>query len=184
MQTFFIIFSMLSLCTALFDFLFYRIPNVFCILIATFFFIGSAFFYPLDKILDALLFSAGTLVVSFLLSSFRLIGAGDAKFLTVAALWAGSTYFFPFIFVTSCFGGLLGLVYYLVPKRIDKIRLKINLFLTKIFQDSPIATFYGRYEKLSFQKSHSKKNGKTLLPYGVAIWGGCLMITYLNIWGS
>ncbi|MBN9343251.1 MAG: hypothetical protein BGO76_03595 [Caedibacter sp. 38-128] len=184
MQTFYIIFSLLACCAALFDFLFYRIPNIICILIALVFFMGSIIFYPFEKIIEALLFSAGTLGISFLLYAVRVLGAGDAKLLAVCALWAGSTNFLLFIFVTSICGGLLGIFYISFADQIDKIRLKINLFLTKILQDGFMWAFYKRYEDLPFKSNRSIGSKKLILPYGIAICGGCLTVTYIKIWGA
>jgi prepilin peptidase CpaA len=183
-QTFYIIFSLLSCCAAVFDFLFYRIPNIICILIALFFFAGSTLFYPLDYLMEALLFSAGTFGVCFLLYAVRVLGAGDAKFLAVAALWAGGVNFSLFILTISICGGLLGLFYLFASNEINKIRLKINIFLTKFLQDSILWTFYKRYKDLPFTSNRLEENKKVILPYGVAICGGCLAITYIKIWGS
>lgn len=145
---------------------------------------GSAIFYPVEMIKEALLFALGTLGVSFLLYAVRILGAGDAKLLSVCALWAGSTNFLIFILATGLCGGLLGVLYISLASEIDIIRLKINVFLTKLLQDSFLGAFYKRYEGLPFKSSRSTESKKVILPYGMAICGGCLVLTYLKIWGA
>ncbi len=184
MQTYYILFSLLACFAAIFDFLFYRIPNVFCSLIAIIFIMGSAIFYPVEKILHAFLLSGGTLGVCFLLYLMRILGAGDAKLLTVSSLWAADTNFLYFMLTTSMCGGLLGLLYLMSSDKIDIIRIKLNLFLTKFFENNFVSGFYKKYAELPFKNSYSTEKGKIFLPYGVAICGGCLMITYIKIWGS
>lgn len=184
MQTYFVLFSLLACFAAIFDFLFYKIPNIFCGLIAILFLLGSSIFYPVEKILHAFLLSGGTLGICFVLYLMRILGAGDAKFLTVSSLWAVDTNFLYFMLVTSACGGLLGLLYIMCSDKIDIIRIKLNLFLTKFFENSLMSAFYKRYGELPFKNSRSQDSGKIFLPYGVAICGGCIMITYINIWGS
>lgn len=184
MQTFYIIFCLLACCAAVFDFLFYRIPNILCILIAVFFFMGSAIFYPIEKIIESIFFSAGAFSIGFLLYAGRILGAGDAKFLAGCALWGAGPNFIIFIFAIGMWGLLLSILYTAFSKQLDKIRLKINIFLTKSLQDSFLWTFYERYQGLPFKEVRSGKNKKVILPYGIAICGGCLILTYIQIWGA
>lgn len=145
---------------------------------------GSAIFYPVEKITEALLFSAGAFGVTFLLYTIRVLGAGDAKFLTVCALWGAGSNFFIFIFAMGMCGLFLSILYTVFPNQLDKIRLKINIFLTKFLQDNFLWSFYEHYQGLPFKEVRSGENKKVILPYGVAICGGCLILTYIQIWGA
>jgi len=148
------------------------------------FFMGGAIFYPLESITEAVLLASGTLIVSFLLYAVRVFGAGDAKLLAASALWLENSNFLLFILATSILGCFLGIFYLKWSDEIDKIRLKINIFLTKFLQDGILWTFYKRYQELPFKESRSPESKKVILPYGVAICGGCFVITYIKIWGA
>ena len=107
---------------------------------------------PVD-VWGGLVVSVFMFAVGVLCFRFRLMGGGDAKLLTVVALWAGPTLILPFIFVTTLVGGVLSLAW-LTPFR-NAVPL------------APLAV--GNVNLGLFSTS---------MPYGVAICGGGLYLAF------
>lgn len=85
----------------------YTIPNSLCIAVAALFpahIIASSGYASVPGALAA---AAAVFAVGFALFAFRIAGGGDVKLMTAAALWAGPTEIFEFLFVTALGGGLL-----------------------------------------------------------------------------
>lgn len=94
-------------------------------------------------------------VLTLILFALRLIGAGDAKFGSAAAVWFGVGSGFPmFVFYTSLMGGVLGLVTLVLKK-------------AQPWPAAPKGTWLA-----------SAQAGENRVPYGVAIAMGFLMTAY------
>ncbi|MFZ1108268.1 MAG: prepilin peptidase [Rhodomicrobium sp.] len=86
------------------------IPNrVVLALAAGFALFTAAAQMPLSQISLHLLCAAAVLALGFLLYSRSLFGGGDAKLLSVAALWFGFNSLLPFLAATALAGGALSL---------------------------------------------------------------------------
>jgi prepilin peptidase CpaA len=121
-----------------------RIPNWICITVAVFGHFRLAFFGPLDDALYTIVSAVAVLLIGLVLFAGRIIGGGDAKFLTATVLLVGCHDLYPFFMVMSIFGALLALT----------ILLLKHTFLPA-YLGPKFAAFAG--------------TSKTMVPYGVAI---------------
>ncbi|WP_411817155.1 prepilin peptidase [Hyphococcus sp. DH-69] len=130
----------------------FKIPNwISIILICTYPAAGLAVGAHPQIILEGLLIGAGSLVVSFGLFAFKIVGGGDAKLFAATAPWVGLSGFGMFLFYT----GLSGLA------------LAIAMVM---FRKLPILPVYAHAPWLI--RLHERKKD---LPYAVAIGGGALL---------
>ncbi len=99
-------------------------------------------------------FAAGGLVLvgCFILFAFNVIGGGDAKLLTAAALWLGWDDLYTLLFLTALMGGPL-------------------CVLLMLYRAAPLPLWAYNFEWL--HRLHQPKAG---VPYGVAICGAGLVL--------
>ena len=178
----------LSFLGAICDFLVYRIPNfvVGLILIGSFINLGLAHSHA-DFYLSGLIFII-TLLSGYLLYAFKLMGAGDAKFLSASILWIEPNFVVSYLALVTIGGGVLALLFIFMPHQIDYMRLKMILFLQKKYKISEtnqdVKGVKG-YLHLPFLNVRTSTWMKTLIPYGVAIFIGNLISTcaHITAWG-
>ena len=179
--TFYIFLMLLNGVIALYDFSFYRIPNVLVLLLILIYCCSAPFLLSFSEILISSGIFAGTLAVGFLLFFFGIFGGGDAKYLAVTGMWAGSEHYLPFILITTLAGGALALIYLLSQR--------IFIFCSSGLWNQ-ILLVEKRYTKLRYVWSFSGKGPEThkepaikgnVLPYGVAISFGMIVTLYLNL---
>ena len=105
-------------------------------------------------------FAAAAVVFALGLVGFSLgwMGGGDAKLLTVAALWLGAGNVAPFIFYTSIFGAILTII-------------------ILIFRSASIPAGWQRREWIS--RLHQRDAG---VPYGVAIAAAGVVVYAKTPW--
>lgn len=182
-ELFFIIFAFLALCAALFDFLFYRIPN-FLLALMIVIYVPVAFFTqnPHD-IKTAALLSLATLGVGFVLYLLKLMGPGDAKFLAVCVLWASFGNLPLFFIMMALAGGVLSMVYLVAPAWMLNARLKMRTFFQEKLSVTPLHDFYQRYVNLPFEDAGDGTLKGTQVPYGVAIFGAVFYMTLYMLRG-
>lgn len=104
------------------------------------------------------LVALGVMACMFVFFGFGWIGGGDAKLITVVALWLGADHTLSYVFTTAVLGGLLTLV----------IVLFRSVPLPRSLHDIPWIA-----------RLHSIKSG---IPYGVAIAAGALLILPRTPW--
>jgi prepilin peptidase CpaA len=176
-----IIYAILHLSIAMYDFSFYRIPNVL---------LGALFMLyvlciPFMMETEAILISFGVFLVvlalGFGLFALKYFGAGDAKYLAVASLWiGGGQEIIQFILTVTVMGGGLAIVYLLLKDhmarlsdivwaRIQKVETKYP-FLQYVWVGSGDGAERGRRENISSRA----------IPYGVAIASGALIMMKLK----
>lgn len=176
----FILFGLIALIIAIFDFLFYRIPNVFVlgiiglfILLAALGFLGTSGWESLKQ---TLMISGAFLLFGLLFYALKWMGAGDVKFMFASILWTsyvGLT--FVFLFITSFIGGIIALICYFFPGYIDGIRLKGVDIIKERFKSN---TFIMNYANQPFIFLESENRSGVRIPYGVAISSGVLFVVY------
>ena len=170
-----------SFIAALSDLLFYRIPNA---LIATILAgVGFKLFleHPnTDYYLTALIFLI-TLLSGYLLYAFRIMGAGDAKFLSASILWLMPQDVPSYLVIISISGGILSIFYIFWHSYIDSLRIN----LIERMKGSCIFNQDWMF-KTSLQSSFTYANtdsvwSKTLVPYGVSIFTGSVILVSLYL---
>jgi prepilin peptidase CpaA len=134
------------------DVLTMRIANAISITLAgTFFIVAPLAGMPFGQLLIHLGVGLAILVAGMLLFQFRLVGGGDAKLLSAAALWIGYEQLLPFIVYVTVFGGALA-VALLAYRSFPASALPLPDWATRL---------------------HQKNEG---MPYGVAIAAGALIV--------
>ena len=122
-------FAALTFAAAVSDILRYTIPNRICLaIVALYPAYAIAALPPADWLAAVAVASAG-LAVGFGLFSLRLCGAGDAKLLAAALLWAGPNHALPLVVLTTLAGGAIAIFMYLQHRlvRFSKLtRLALN----------------------------------------------------------
>ncbi len=136
-----------------------KIPNWLNVLIGISFF-GAAFLagMPLEQIGWHVAVAALVLVFGFGLFAFSYIGGGDAKLLSVAALWLGTGQVMEFLVVMTLAGGVLALA----MKFWWWIRLE--------------------FELRGFEQVKSRIKTSIDIPYGIAIAAGALFAFRHSWW--
>ncbi|MDX1737704.1 MAG: prepilin peptidase [Alphaproteobacteria bacterium] len=147
----------LCLAAALNDIKYFKIPNT-LVLFGGLLFIPTAFIsLSADMVIDHLILAGIVLVVCFIVFAFGIFGAGDAKFLSVAALWSGPEFFPLLLIVMALVGGVMASVQFLR----SRYEIKFNLGMLDI----------RRLEEIQNLK----------LPYGVAIATGAVSAAILQV---
>lgn len=172
------LFLILGGCAALWDFLFYKIPNTLVSGIIILFLIQYAeqiIIYDKQITFAPFLIFLGILLIGFLLFATNVIGAGDAKFLAATSLWMEQYNIAFFLIVMSISGGILALLALRYSVIIDTVRIKISpkvLFICeKYFK------FSNNYIK-NISSFDEQLAGKIIIPYGVPIFIGCLVLLF------
>lgn len=159
---------------AIYDFLFYKIPNVvlgamLCLLVGL-----AVYEHNVQGLWMPALAFIGMLSAGIVCYAFGWLGAGDVKYMAVAAAWAMYVDgLLIFLSGMSIIGGFLALAYLLFTARIERVRLWgvhiVQNYLTPSDIEHP--------DSLEKQEVSKPKTGK-VIPYGVAISCGCFMIIY------
>lgn len=121
-----------------------------------------------------------TLISCYLFYIFGWFGAGDVKFIFAASLWASQVNSLIFFLSISLAGGVLALIYVNFSAYIDQVRFFLISFLGKHFNKNP---FFRRYSEAPFICATAVPTRETKIPYGVAVAMGCLLVTYLTLFG-
>lgn len=108
------IFACFLIIAAVSDVRSYIIPNYLSVLVAFAYFL-FALTGKSDPVV-ALIVAGAVFVFGIALFAANVMGGGDVKLLAATALWAGSTYIFPFLLVTALAGGVLSLAIILRPR--------------------------------------------------------------------
>lgn len=153
------LFMALSLTAAITDVHSFRIPNSISVAIAGLFpvhvlaqaystgaGVGTEWLYSLA-------IAAIILVVGLVMFALKYVGGGDVKFLAAAALWAGPSWIFDMLLLTSLVGGVMALL------MISSLRQTL--------------AYVCNYCRLSAVSETLMANA---LPYGVAISAGALYV--------
>ncbi len=177
---FYIAFGICALIIGIFDFLFYRIPNLFVLVLIGLFLglsltLGDSKFFIAASITGTI-----ALLSCYLLYVFGWLGAGDVKFIFAASLWASQVNSLIFFLSISLAGGILALIYINFSAYIDQARLFLISFLGKHFNKSQ---FFRRYSEAPFIYATAVPTKETKIPYGIAVAMGCLLVTYLTLFG-
>jgi prepilin peptidase CpaA len=152
---------------AIYDFLFYKIPNKLVIFILAAYILKAGFTIVMGASIDILTEPVLTftivLSVGFLLFAIKVLGAGDAKLLAVSSLWMSEINSIQFITLVVISGGILALIYITLKKPLAFIR---KLMLSKIVAKYGEATFVSA--------------SGNVVPYAMAICAGVVWVLLNN----
>jgi prepilin peptidase CpaA len=169
------IYCILNVAIATYDFSFFRIPNIFLLLLIGLYVFYAIFYVQPDRIVTSLFAFALVLIISFALFALKAIGAGDAKYLSVISLWVGMNDVLSFLIIVSLVGGGLALIYLLSRNYVGRISdwmwSQIQKgethysFLRLVWFGSGLGPELGKRENINFR----------MVPYGVAIATGAII---------
>ncbi len=179
MSLIYIIFLALCFFIALNDFLFFRIPNMLILTLIGLFVAKLVFLQTLEESYFPLIVFVVSITVGFMLYAFKFVGAGDAKFLAVTAMWASEMNLLAFFLIIGLAGGLVALLYLFMERPINAVRAyALSILPAKLQNDVgtvnanvPTGTKQGKSKKTTLQKRS--------IPYGVPVFIGCLILTIL-----
>ncbi len=168
----------LGLIAALYDFMFYKIPNkivfALCILSVPY----LVFFAPEGTLILTLSLSFILLALGFMCNRFGWMGAGDAKLLAVASLWVVPPHIPAMILVMALIGGFLALVFMTMASQIDIFRIRLIAATRPLMSRiSGLSDYYNA----EFIPSQAEERSKTPIPYGVAIALALVYICLIKI---
>jgi prepilin peptidase CpaA len=158
------------------DFLVFKIPNEVLLFALTLFILKILFFQPIKDLVWPLIIFATVLCATFPLYLFKWIGAGDAKFIAVASLWASEQHLAIFFIAMSIAGGALALIY---------LKYHFLIFgwqqtlLTKV-GSLPILKNFLPLKSLSDDSKRTQRQEKIVIPYGVAVFIGIVLVFYIG----
>ncbi len=151
-QLLLLVFPLLMIYAAAMDVLTMRIANAISVaLVVAFFAVALIAGLSWQTMLVHLAVGVAVLVANMVLFQLRLVGGGDAKLLSAAALWLGYEQLLPLLVLTTIFGGLLALL--LLAYRMAPVAVL------------PLPDWAARL--------HRRGEG---MPYGVAITAGALVV--------
>lgn len=161
---------------AIWDFLFYKIPNEIILFIVTLFVLKILVLGGLDQAFINSCIFFGALVIGYILYYFKVIGAGDAKLIAASSLWIAPEYYSAFLLLMSVAGGLLGGLYYLMDTQISLVRVVCVNALKKISYFKELSL-----EDLTENSLREGEKKKIYVPYGVAVFAGAVMVKLITV---
>jgi Flp pilus assembly protein protease CpaA len=174
------LFIILHVLIGVYDFSFYRIPNLFLALLLVLYAFYAPIYLTPHLIFTSLGVFAVMLALSFALYAFNIIGAGDAKYIAVASLWFGLHGLAPLLFTISLVGGVLAIFYLLFRDHMGrlsdwawgKIQNAETAFpkLQCVWAGSGAGPEKGKRENIESR----------MIPYGIAIAGGAIIMLMMN----
>ncbi|MBL8676461.1 MAG: prepilin peptidase [Alphaproteobacteria bacterium] len=175
------LFIFINVFTGLYDFSFYRIPNLFLIALLVLFGLTSPFILDLNEIINCFITFGVVFLVCLVLFLAKIFGAGDAKYFTVIALWMGYPNVIPFILYTSLAGGGLALVYLIAQYPFSRLSDLIWIFIQKLEARFPFLEFLWVGSGIGPEKGNREYIKPRTIPYGVAIATGAIIMTISNL---
>jgi len=180
---FFIILALVILTHALigiFDFSFYRIPNLFLGLLVVLYGLYAPIYLDFHAIWGSLIIFAIMLVISFSLYALKIIGAGDAKYIAVASLWAGTHGIVPLLFFVSLAGAAVSLIYLFLRNYIGRFSDLIWIYIQKAETDHPKLQSIWVGSGTGPERGKRENIGPRMIPYGIAIATGSIIMLMMN----
>jgi prepilin peptidase CpaA len=167
-------FLIICIACAIVDYLTFKIPNKFVLVLLGMFAI-RAFLMPLPELTDHLIIGGATLLVGFVAYAVKVIGAGDAKLLAVCMLWVSPAHISTLLLATAFSGAFIAFAYLCFDKQISQMRQSgVERILAY-----PWGQFFLK-GKMTVPHLGKDRMGKGLIPYGVAISVGVLSTTIIN----
>jgi prepilin peptidase CpaA len=175
-----ITYVIINLFTGLYDFSFFRIPNLFLGVLVVMYGIFAPFYLGGHALLNSLILFAIILLLSFVLFYFKIIGGGDAKYISVTSLWVGPHEIINYLFLVSLVGGGLAIIYLLLRDHISRLSdwawtrfqnaEKRYPYLQSLWIGSGAGSELGKRENIDSRS----------IPYGVAIAIGAIFMMVRN----
>lgn len=174
------LFVLLNVMIGFYDFSFYRIPNLLLGLLLMLYGFYAPLYLDFNTIASSLIIFAVVFVFSFALYALKAIGAGDAKYLAVVALWFGVHGIIPLLFFVSLAGGMLALVYVLLGTPIARLSDWVWSKIQKAEVSCPRLEGLWLGSGKGPEKGTRENIGSRMIPYGIAIAAGSIITLIIN----
>ena len=165
---------------AVYDFSFYRIPNFLLGVLMVLYVFYASLYLDLNTILSSLGIFVIILVVSFGLYAFKLVGAGDAKYISATSLWFGAHGIVPLLFIVSLAGGVLALVYLVLRDHVGRFSDWVWLKIQKGETLYPTLQHVWIGSGSGPEKGQRENIGSRMIPYGIAIAAGSIIMLMIQ----
>ena len=176
-----IIYVLIHMLIAVYDFSFYRIPNLFLVALLILYGFFAPFSLSPDDLVNSLIVFGIVLSVGFALFVLQIIGGGDAKYIAVASLWVGFPGVIQLLFFITTAGALLALVYlflrYYMAKSSDWVWMQIQ----KAERRLPILQYVWWGSGRGPEGGTRENIEARMIPYGVAIAIGAIIMMFLHL---
>ncbi len=178
------LFILTNILIAVYDLAYYRIPNVFLLVLLALYFVYAPLFLTPLAILQSIVVASLAFALGLGLFRMKIIGAGDAKYFTVVALWAGLSQSLEFIFYAALLGSIIGVFSHVFYGAF----LHTSEQLWHSFQIVETACPY--HKKVWSLSGGGKapnerdKIDRRIIPFGLAIAGGAILTACLHLTGK
>lgn len=176
-----ILFIFINALIAVYDFSFYRIPNLFLIALLVLFGLTAPFILDLNEIMNSFITFGAVFLVCLILFLTKILGAGDAKYFAAIALWMGYPDVIPFILYTSIAGGGLALIYLMAQYPFSRVSDLTWIFIQKLEAHFPFLESIWIGSGIGPEKGKREHIKPKTVPYGVAIATGAIIMMVSNL---
>jgi prepilin peptidase CpaA len=170
-----VLYCILNVAIAIYDFSFFRIPNVLLLFLVGLYTIYAIFYVQPDRIVTSLFIFAIVLIMSFALFALKAIGGGDAKYLSVISLWVGMNEVLYLLIWVSLIGGGLALIYLLLRNYIGRFSDWVWSQIQKGETHYSFLRFVWFGSGSGLELGKRENINSPLIPYGIAIALGAII---------
>ena len=176
----FSLFTLINIMIGVYDFSFFRIPNLLLGLLLVLYAFFAPIYLDFHTILSSLAVFFLMLVLGFSLYALKIIGAGDAKFISVASLWFGVHGIIPLLFFTSLVGGGLAIIYLIFRDHVGRFSDWVWLKFQKAEKMYPNLQNVWIGSGKGPEKEKRENIGSRMIPYGIAIAAGSIIVLMIR----
>lgn len=167
-----------SFLIALYDFAFYKIPNVLLLIILVLFLAKAFVTFSFAALFNPFVAFTSLLCGGFVLYMGKIFGAGDAKFLAFSGLWMAEINLMRFLVLAGLFAGIVSLIYFVWGEPIEGLRKKLwSRTMSLCRESSRWGRFLGKYLDQPFFPNTVCDIRKAPVPLGVPICVACFIVT-------
>ncbi len=174
------VFVLINVIIAIYDFSFYRIPNIFLGALLVIYGLYAPFYLSPDELLMSLVIFGVVLIVAFGLFSLQYMGAGDAKYLAVVSIWFGFAKVFQLILLIAVAGGVLAVICLVLQPYI----LRGSDLMWTLFQKGETRFPFLQYVWIGSGSGPEREKRENIpprmIPYGVAIATGSILMMFIT----
>ncbi len=175
------LFILLNIACGIYDFSFYRIPNVLIIaLLVLYAFFATLYLVP-QVILVSLVVAVVVLVVCLALYAWKILGAGDVKYIAAISLWAGAPNIVHFLLYMAVLGGVVAVMYLIFPNLLRLFSDKVWQFFQKLESSCPIFKKMWLGSEKGAEGGIRQKIDTKKIPYGLAVASAAIIAISLHL---
>jgi prepilin peptidase CpaA len=176
-----VLFIFINTLIAIYDFSFYRIPNILLIALLVLFGLMAPFTMGLNELINSFIAFGVVLLLCFILYISKIFGAGDAKYFAVAALWMGYPEVIPFVVYSSLAGGGVALIYLVAQYHFGRLSDLMWTLIQKLEARLPFLELIWIGSGIGPEKGKREHIKPKTIPYGVAIATGAIIMTFSTL---